>query len=132
MSIYEVNSTPTIEKIEKYDDDIHMFYRFQNKDWEMGEESWGMIFSTREEAIESAEEWGMTEEEAVLPGKSACNTAKELASFSGCFGNEYRVIVINGDQVGYGHDDEAVVDSIDIIEIWDYDDFMNLINNLED
>ena len=62
MSIYEVNSTPTIEKIEKYDDDIHMFYRFQNKDWEMGEESWGMIFSTREEAIESAEEWGMTEE----------------------------------------------------------------------
>ena len=70
MSIYEVNNKPTIDKIENFDDERNTYYRFQNKDWEMGTQSWGMIYSSPEEAIED----GST----VLNGKSCCSTAKEL------------------------------------------------------
>ena len=50
--VYKVNGKPTIEKIEDYNYDDNMFYRFQNPSHEMGEESWGMIYKSKEEAIE--------------------------------------------------------------------------------
>lgn len=132
MSLYEVNNKPTLEKIEKYNEDRFIFFRYQMKDWEMGEQSWGMIYSTAEEAIENCEDDGLTEDEAVLDGKSACNTAQELFSFSRMFDKDFRVLVLNGKSVGTGHDGEEVVEVDEILEIWDYEEFDKLMISLED
>ena len=131
MSRYEVNNMPTMEKINKYDEDRYTYYRFQEKDWEMGTESWGMVFSTREEAIEDCEEWGYTPETAILNGKSCCDTAKELLSYCDRFDKDFRVLVLTGNYVEEGHDSESVVDVDEIVEIWDYDDFIKVANEME-
>lgn len=131
MSIYEVNNKPTLGKIEKYNEDRYIFFRYQMKDWEMGYQSWGMIYSTAEEAIENCEDDGLTEDEAVLDGKSACNTAQELFGFSGMFDKDFRVLVVSGKSIGTGHDGEEVVDVDEILEIWDYVEFDNLMMSLE-
>lgn len=131
MSIYEINNKPTVEKIEKYNEDRFTFFRYQMKDWEMGDQSWGMIYSTAEEAIENCEDDGLTEDEAVLDGKSACNTAKELFGFSSMFDKDFRVLVLSGKSIGTGHDGEEVVDVDEILEIWDYEEFDNLMISLE-
>ena len=131
MSIYEINNKPTMEKIEKYNEDRFTFFRYQMKDWEMGDQSWGRIYSTAEEAIENCEDDGLTEDEAVLDGKSACNTAKELFGFSCMFDKDFRVLVLSGKSIGTGHDGEEVVDVDEILEIWDYEEFDNLMISLE-
>lgn len=87
--MYKVNGTPNREEIEKFDNDRHMFYRFQNPKYTIeGEytQSWGMIFGSAEEARECAEEWGLEEGEAVLPGKSCMTTFEEILSFTEQFG----------------------------------------------
>lgn len=97
----------------------------------MGTQSWGMIYSTAEEAIESCEDDGLSEDEAVLDGKSCCSTAKELLSFSSYFNKDFRVLVVSGRSVGTGHDGEDVVDIDEILEIWDSEEFENLMISLE-
>lgn len=72
--MYKVNGQPTAEKIQKYNEDKNIWFRFQNPEYEItGEytQSWGMIYSSAEEAMQAAEdeEWD-NPEEAVLPGKS--------------------------------------------------------------
>ena len=128
MAIYEVNGTPTIEKIEKYNESKDYFFRFQNKNWEMGEKSWGMIYSSEEEAREAYEEDGLDPDDAVLVGKSACYTAEELLNFAPYFDDDYVVTIIYGDSVGTGHDDEDVVYVCRIEEICGYNEFCNLLN----
>lgn len=132
MSLYEVNNKPSIEKIENYDNDNYIYYRFQMKDWEMGTQSWGMIYNSAEEAIENCEDDGLTEDEAVLDGKSACFTAKELMDFVCQFDKDFRVLVLNGNRVGEGHDGEDVIEVNEVLEIWDFDEFTNLILELEE
>lgn len=132
MSIYEVNNKPTIEKIEKYDEDRYTFYRFQNKDWEMGTKSWGMIYGSAEEAIENCENDGLTTEEAVLDGKSCCSTANQLWNFTQYFDKDFRVVVLTGNCVGEGHDGEDVVDVDEILEIWDYNEFIKVMQSTEE
>ena len=132
MSIYEVNNKPTIEKIKKYDDERDVYYRFQMKDWEIGKQSWGMIYCTAEEAIENCEYDGLTPENAVLNGKSCCSTAKELMKFVCEFDKDFRVLILNGDYVEEGHDGEDVIDVNEILEIWDFDEFTDLVNLMEE
>lgn len=132
MSLYEVNNKPSIEKIESYDNDNYIYYRFQMKDWEMGTQSWGMIYNSAEEAIENCEDDGLTEDEAVLDGKSACFTAKELMDFVCQFDKDFRVLVLNGNRVGEGHDGEDVIEVNEVLEIWDFDEFTNLMLELEE
>lgn len=132
MSLYEVNNKPSIEKIENYDNDNYIYYRFQMKDWEMGTQSWGMIYNSAEEAIENCEDDGLTEDEAVLDGKSACFTAKELMDFVCQFDKDFRVLVLNGNRVGEGHDGEDVIEVNEVLEIWDFDEFTNLMLELEE
>lgn len=132
MSLYEVNNKPSIEKIENYDNDNYIYYRFQMKDWEIGTQSWGMIYNSAEEAIENCEDDGLTEDEAVLDGKSACFTAKELMDFVCQFDKDFRVLVLNGNRVGEGHDGEDVIEVNEILEIWDFDEFTNLMLELEE
>ena len=116
LDLYPVNSTPSQEKLKKYDDDRNAFYRYQCKEWEMGTESWGMIYSTGEEAIED----GST----VLNGKSCCSTAREARHYRDEFDTDFRVLVVRGDDIESGHDGESVVDIEEILEIWDYDEFL--------
>lgn len=132
MSIYEVNNNPTVKKINKYDDESDVYYRFQMKDWEMGNQSWGMIYDSAEEAREAYEEEGLEPEEAVLNGKCCCSTAKELYSFVDAFDSDFRILVISGDYVEEGHDGEDVVDVDEILEIWDFNKFIELIGDMEE
>lgn len=124
MDIYKVNGIPTQDKIEMYDDDNGTYYRFQCKDWEMGTKSWGMIYSSSEEAIED----GST----ILDGKSACYTADNLWDFAQFYDDDFRVLVLEGSRVEEGHDGEDVIDVYKVLEIWDYNDFINCMISLED
>lgn len=128
---YKVNGAPTKEKVEKYNDDEHIFFRFQNPEFEIDEEhseSWGMIFSTREEALEGAEEWGMTEEEAILPGKSCMPTLEGIWNWSSEFGKDDVVLVFEGaDTRATGHDGEYVADFYEAVEVWSYEDVMKYL-----
>lgn len=130
--LYEVNNYPTTEKIEKYDKSNNIFYRFQMKDLEMGTKSWLIHYSNQSEALESCELDGLKPEEAILDGKSACSTAKELTSWSYLYYDDFRVLVLNGDKIGIGHDGEDVVDVSKIIEVWDFNDFIKLMTKLKE
>lgn len=124
MAVYEVNNTPTAEKIEEYNRNKNTFYRFQCKDWEMGTKSWGMIYSSEEEALED----GST----VLDGKSAWSTAKKLYNMRLDFDNDFCVMVLQGSDVETGHDGESVVDVENIVEIWSREDFIAVIEEMLD
>lgn len=128
--IYKINGVPNLEKINKYDEQSNVYYRFQCKDWEMGTKSWGMIFASEKDAIENCEEWGLTPEEAILNGKSACSTANYLWSFSSQFDEDFRVLVMEGEYVEQGHDGEDVIKVSEILEIWDYKDFIKCMEEM--
>lgn len=123
MAIYTVNNQPTIQKIKEYNEQDNVYFRFQNSEWEMGEKSWGMIFDSEEDAIENCEEWGMTPEEAILDGKSACYTSTQALNFASNFDKEFVVLVLKGSYVQDGHDEEPVIDVKEILEVWDYNEF---------
>lgn len=114
--VYKINGVPTPEKIEEYDEDNNIFYRFQNPTHEMGEKSWGMIYSSEEEALED----GST----ILDGKSCCWTVSQLLDFAPYFDNDYVVLVVNGYYVEDGHDDEPVVDIAEVLEVWNLPDLV--------
>lgn len=128
--MFKVNTTPNMELIEKWDNDSGVFYRFQNPEYEIkGEytQSWGMIFSSAEEARECAEEWGMDEDEAVLPGKSCWDTLKNLmAGDLVCqFSDTDVVLVFKGVDTGAeGHDGEYVAEYIAPIAVLSIQDVL--------
>lgn len=116
MAVYKVNGVPTPNKLAQYDEDDNIFYRFQNPEHETGDKSWGMIYKTKEEAIED----GST----VLNGKSCCCTANELLDYAPFYGDDYVVLVVNGWYIEDGHDDEPVVDIDEIVEVWSLPDLV--------
>lgn len=128
---FKTNGNITLEKIEEFDGDRYIFYRFQNK-YEAIEgkytQSWGRIFSSPEEARDYAEEWGMDPEDAVLPGKSCMSTFSEIMSFFSNFSDEDNVLLIfDGEDTGVsGHDGEYVskfnktIAVYDINEAWEF------------
>lgn len=112
--MFKVDSKLSKELVEKFDEGRGIFYRFQNPNYEIeGEyaQSWGMIFSSAEEARECAEEWGMDEDEAVLPGKSCEYTFKDIMNWVCQFGANDVLLVFEGFDTGvYGHDGEWVAE----------------------
>ena len=120
----KVNNKPSREKFEIYNEDNNTFYRFQNPNHEIGEQSWGMIYSSPEEAIEDGSD--------VLNGKSCCWTARELSNYMQYFDKDHNVLVVNGRYVEDGHDGEPVVDIISIEEVWSYEDYCKLEIEIED
>lgn len=120
----KVNNKPSKEKFETYDENNYTFYRFQNPNHKIGEQSWGMIYCTPEEALEDGSD--------VLNGKSCCWTSRELSNYMQYFDNSYNVLVVNGNYVEDGHDGEPVVDIICIEEIWSYEDYCKLEIEIEE
>jgi hypothetical protein len=114
--LHEVNNIPTQEKFDTYDKASDIYYRFQDKKYEMGTQSWGMIYSSPEEAIEDGSD--------VLNGKSCCSTARKARGFALEFDNDSVVMVLKGWFVEVGHDDEDVIDVEEVLEIWSREDFM--------
>lgn len=127
MKKWEVNNKPTLEKIEKYDNEKGVYFRFQDKDYELGTKSWGMIYGSEEEAREAYEEEGLNPDDAILNGKSCCSTSREAMRFAGEFDGAINVVlVLTGNYVEEGHDGEDVVDVAEILEVWDFDEFCKL------
>jgi hypothetical protein len=127
---YEITGEPTEELVEKFNKDNNIFFRFQNPEWELTPESksWGMIYGSEEEALESAEEDGLTEEEAVLPGKSCMDTLQGLWNWADQFDNNNVVLVFEGDDTGVnGHDDEYVAEFIKPVAVWSIEDCYNYL-----
>lgn len=124
--MFEVNSKLTKELVEKFDEDRGIFYRFQNPNFEIeGEytQSWGMIFSSAEEAKECAEEWGYDEEDAVLPGKSCMDTFEGIIGFIDEFSYEDVLLVFEGeDTYVEGHDGEYVAEYLKPVAVFSMDD----------
>lgn len=133
--IYKITGKPTDEVVEKYDSDRNIFFRFQNPEWELNEDSksWGMIFRSEEEALEDAEEYGFDEDTAVLPGKSCMNTLKGVWNWVDQFDDSYVVLAFEGSDTGVsGHDDEWVAEFIKPVAVWSIEDCFNYLNSKGD
>lgn len=124
--MFEVNGKITEELIEKFDEDSDIFYRFQNPKYEIeGEyrQSWGMIFSSEKQARECAEEWGMSEEDAVLPGKSCMDTFEGVMRFFDEFAPTDVLLIFKGkDTYVSGHDGEYVAEYLEPIMVFSRED----------
>ena len=127
---YEITGKPAEELVEKFNKDNNIFFRFQNPEWKLTPESrsWGMIYGSEEEALESAEEDGLTEEEAVLPGKSCMDTLEGVWNWADQFDDSYVILVFEGEDTGVnGHDDEYVAEFIKPIAVWSIEDCYNYL-----
>lgn len=133
--MFKVNGTPTQDLINKFDNDSNIFYRFQNPEYEIvGEymESWGMIFSSKEEALEEAEDYGYTEENAVLPGKSCMPQFDQIIEWINYYSKDDVLLVFEGaDTYETGHDDEYVAEYEQEIAVWSVKDVKDYLYNLE-
>jgi hypothetical protein len=128
--MYKVNGKPTKELVEKFNSDNHIFFRFQNPEWQLNEDSksWGMIYGNEEEALEAAEEDGLTEDEAVLPGKSCMDTLQGVWNWADQFDDSNVILVFEGDDTGVnGHDDEYVAKFIKPVTVWNIEDCYNYL-----
>lgn len=136
MEMFEVTDKLTMEKIRKFDENRGIFYRFQNPRYEIeGEytQSWGMIYSTAEEAIENAEEDGLDEDEAVLPGKSCFDCFKEVTLYWDQFCNSDVLLVFEGEDTGVeGHDGERVAEYIAPVAVFSMQDVVEFYNEHEE
>jgi len=122
--IYSVNNAPTIEKIRMYDEDSNTFYRFQEPFYEMGKKSWGMIYASEKEALEDG---GI-----VVNGKSCCINHRHAWQYADAFDKEALMMIVKGYGLGTGEDQyEEVVDVEEIVEIWSYEDFCNIVEDIE-
>lgn len=108
-------------------------HRFQDPDYDIeGEykQSWGMIYSSAEEARKCAEEEGMSEEEAVLPGKSCMNTFKGIMHFSERFCEDDVLLVFEGeDTYVSGHDEEYVAEYLAPVAVFSMKDALYFYEN---
>lgn len=129
--MYRVDAVLNKEIIEKFDNDDYTFWRFQDPKFEISgeyEESWGMIYGSREEAIESYMEdnecdYDEAEENAILPGKSCMKTFDEIMDFHNQFFKGYVLMAFHGkDTRVTGHDDEYVATFYEPIAIFSTDD----------
>ena len=114
--LHTVNNAPTLEKLTEYNYNSEVFYRLQDKKYDIGTQSWEMCYSSAEEA----EEDGST----VLDGKSAWRTSREMLGYSGTFCKDSVVLVVTGYDVASGHDGESVVSIDSVLEIWSHEDFI--------
>ena len=121
--LYTANNIPTIDKINIYDANNNTYYRFQNSFLEMGNKSWEMGYDSEEEALEN--------DAIILNGKSCCSTAKSLHGFRFEFNKDYHVLVLTGDFIEIGHDDEDVIDVAKILEIWSYEEFCKMVSDIK-
>ena len=127
----------TVKEIEKFDNDKNVFYRFQNPNFEVGEESWGMIYNTREEAIEACMEendcsYEEAEEYAILPGKSCMPTFEGILNFASQFDDDYVLLIFKGEDTRYtGHDDEYVARYDETITTLSMDEVVDLLNEMD-
>lgn len=104
------------ERIKKWNEDDHVFYRFQMRGYAIGNESWGMIYNSREEAIEAWMDendcdYETAESEAILPGKSCMPTLEEIWEWVCSFSDNDYLLVFRGLDTGVsGHDGEYVAE----------------------
>lgn len=92
-----------------------------------------MIFSSAEEARECAEEWGMDEDEAVLPGKSCGFTLKEVMRWADQFGYDDVLLIFEGVDTGVsGHDGECVAEYIAPVAVFSMQDVVEYYYGKED
>jgi len=121
--LYTVNNAPNIEKIKMYNADNNTYYRFQSKFLKIGNKSWEMGYDSEEEALEN--------DARILNGKSCCSAAKSLHGFRFEFNKDYHVLVLTGDFIEIGHDDEDVIDVAKILEIWSYEEFCKMVSDIK-
>lgn len=134
--MFKVDSKITANVIEKFDDDKNIFYRFQNPEYEIAgqyTQSWGSIFSSADEAIECAEEWGYEKEDAVLPGKSCMDTFEGLMSGNWILqtgDNDVLLVFRGSDTYTTGHDGEFVAEYEEPIAVFSLENAINFYENL--
>lgn len=116
--LHKITGEPTLKKLKRYDSEKNIYYRLQDPKYELGTQSWGMIYSTPEEALEDGQ--------TVLNGKSCWSTTKEMLGYTGTADPDAVVLVVVGDWVEIGHDDEDVVDVEEILEVWDQKRFREI------
>jgi hypothetical protein len=127
LDLYKKKITEcTPEILRNLSDTKGVYFRFQAGWHEIGKKSWGMIYTSEEEAIECCEDDGLTPETAVMPGKSCCPDALGLMEWKDYFDNDYVVIAFKGADTGVtGHDGEWVCDVLEVLKVFTYSDFVN-------
>ncbi|MEG1482921.1 MAG: hypothetical protein RSA57_03885 [Cetobacterium sp.] len=122
--MYKVNGVPTLELVEKFNEDSNIFFRFQNPHQKLTSrsESWGMIYGSKQEAIKNDCE--------ILPGKSCMDTLKGLDKWITYFDDDYVVLVFEGCDTGVtGHDGEYVATYYKKVAVWSMKDVVEFMQN---
>jgi hypothetical protein len=135
---YKVTGTPIMEDIEKFDNDEHVFYRFQNPYIKLTSrsKSWGMIYDTEREARKAYKDEDLNPDDAILNGKSCMPTFEEIIHFSQFYSKDDVLLVFYGtDTRETGHDGEYVATYYNKVAVWSmeevdkYADKLYLENN---
>jgi hypothetical protein len=130
---YKVNGAPTKEDIEKFDNDEHIFYRFQNPYIRLTSrsKSWGMIYDSEREARKAYKDDDLNPDDAILNGKSCMPTFEEIISYSQYYSNDDVLLVFNGtDTFETGHDGEYVATYEGKVAVWSMVDVNEYANKL--
>lgn len=135
--IFEVTGKANAKDIVKYTDMENVWFRFQNPcNAIKGEytQSWGMIYDSAEEAIENCEDDNLTEDEAVLSGKSCMPSLHEIMNWSQYYNNSDVLLIFKGyDTRETGHDGEYVAEYDELVAVWSMEDVIKFYtDNMED
>lgn len=130
---YKVNGVPNKEYIEKFDNDEHIFYRFQNPYIRLTSrsKSWGMIYNSEREARKAYKDEDLYPDDAILNGKSCMPTFEEIINYSQFYSNDDVLLVFYGaDTYQTGHDGEYVARYYNKVAVWSIADFKEYANKL--
>lgn len=135
--IFKVTGKPNAQDIIKYTDMQNIWFRFQNPKHDIkGEytQSFGMIYDTVEEAIKNCESDNLTENEAILSGKSCMPSFHEIMTWSQYYSKDDVLLVFKGyDTRETGHDGEYVAEYEKTIAVYSINDVIEFYkNNMED
>ena len=139
--VWNVNAAVTEGLIEKLNKKENIWFRFQDKGYDIDSEhseSWGMIYGTKEEAIENwMEDYDCdeeeAEEEAILPGKSCMPTLEGIRQWAGEFDSENYVIIAfcGTDTYVSGHDGEYVAEFDEAVAVFDMDEALAYLDRMD-
>lgn len=121
---YKVDSKPTMELIEKLNEDRNIYFRFHDPSIRMTykSKSWGMIYSSEREALADGSE--------VLDGKSCMDTIEGLMSYIDSYDKDYVVMAFIGDYNGTGSDGECVCRYSGKVAVFDFEEFFDFYENV--
>jgi len=122
-----IETNLTEDFISKIDEGENTWWRWQDKEYEVGDKSWGMVYGSEKEARQAYKDLGLNPDDAILQGKSAMDTFDGVMNFSTSFDDHHVLLAFEGsDTLAVGHDNEFVVNYVKTLGSFKYDDAIKM------